>query len=154
MKSVGDYIVCHKETCKIVEIKDNYYVLEPVNDQTLKMKVPIDSKVLRDLIKKEDIERLLREIKSIEVINSNDRMIENTYKELMQRGTYKDLIKIIKTTYLRNEMRKNNNKKISDKDDSYFTQAEKYLYSEFAIVLGLNFADTKQYVIDVVSKYD
>lgn len=52
MKSVGDYIVCHKETCKIVEIKDNYYVLEPVNDQTLKMKVPIDSKVLRDLIKK------------------------------------------------------------------------------------------------------
>lgn len=118
------------------------------------MKVPIDSKVLRDLIKKEDIERLLREIKSIEVINSNDRMIENTYKELMQRGTYKDLIKIIKTTYLRNEMRKNNNKKISDKDDSYFTQAEKYLYSEFAIVLGLNFADTKQYVIDVVSKYD
>ena len=51
-------------------------------------------------------------------------------------------------------MRKNNNKKISDKDDSYFTQAEKYLYSEFAIVLGLNFADTKQYVIDVVSKYD
>lgn len=154
MKSVGDYIVCYKETCKIVEIKDNYYVLEPVNDQTLKMKVPIDSKVLRDLIKKEDIERLLREIKSIEVINSNDRMIENTYKELMQRGTYGDLIKIIKTTYLRNEMRKNNNKKISDKDDSYFTQAEKYLYSEFAIVLGLNFADTKQYVIDVVSKYD
>lgn len=118
------------------------------------MKVPIDSKVLKDLIKKEDIERLLREIKSIEVINSNDRMIENTYKELMQRGTYGDLIKIIKTTYLRNEMRKNNNKKISDKDDSYFTQAEKYLYSEFAIVLGLNFADTKQYVIDVVSKYD
>ena len=47
-------------------------------------------------------------------------MMENTYKELLQRGTYEDLITVIKTAYLRNENRKKNNKKISDKDNDYF----------------------------------
>ena len=154
MKNIGEYIVCRKETCKIIDIQDDYYVLEPINDKTLKMKVPVNSKILRDLIKKEDIDYYLKKIPSVTAIKSSDRMMENTYKELMQSGTYEDLIKVIKTTYLRNEKRKNNNKKISDKDDSYFTQAEKYLYSEFSDVLGFSFEQTKEYVINMVSKYN
>lgn len=154
MKKCGEYIVCHKDTCKIVEVKDNYYVLEPVNDKTLKMKVPVDSKILRDLIKKEDIEKLLKEIPSINTINSKDRMIENNYKELLQKGTYESLVSIIKTAYLRNEFRKNNNKKVSDRDSAYLEQAEKYLYTEIGTVLGLSYDEAKAYVIATVSKYN
>ena len=152
MKEVGDYIVCHKQTCKILDIIDNYYVLEPIADTTLKMKVPTDSKILRDLIKKEDIPALLQEIPNIKTVINSEGMMENTYKELLHRGNYEDLITVIKTAYLRNENRKNNNKKISDKDNDYFAQAEKYLYSELGVVLGLDFEATKQYVIDVVSQ--
>ncbi len=126
-------------------IKDNYYILKPLDDPSLKMKIPTDSKVLRDLIKKEDINKLL---KSIPVINTI------AYKELMKRGTYEDLITVIKTTYLRNLNRKNNNKKISDKDNSYFLHVEKYLYTELGVVLNLDFESTKKYVIDTVSKYN
>ena len=154
MKTCGEYIVCHKDTCKIVEVKDNYYVLEPVNDKTLKMKVPVDSKILRDLIKKEDIEKLLKEIPSINTINSKDWMIENNYKELLQKGTYESLVSIIKTAYLRNEFRKNNNKKVSDRDSAYLEQVEKYLYTEIGTVLGLSYDEAKAYVIASVSKYN
>ena len=131
-------------------IKDNYYILKPLDDPSLKMKIPTDSKVLRDLIKKEDINKLLKSIPAINTIDSSDRLIENAYKELMKRGTYEDF----KTTYLCNLNRKNNNKKISDKDNSYFLQAEKYLYTELGVVLNLDFESTKKYVIDTVSKYN
>ena len=135
-------------------IKDNYYILKPLDDPSLKMKIPTYSKVLRDLIKKEDINKLLKSIPAINTIDSRNRLIENAYKELMKRGTYEDLITVIKTTYLRNLNRKNNNKKISDKDNSYFLQAEKYLYTELGVVLNLDFESTKKYVIDTVSKYN
>lgn len=151
MKNIGDYIVCRKEVCKIKDIKNNLYVLEPIDDTTLTLQVPINSQVLRNLIKKKDIDKLLKEIPSIDTVNSSDRLIEQTYKELMQNGTYEDLIKIIKTTYLRNENRKNNKKKISEVDNEYFNKAENYLYNEFSIVLNLSFDETKEYVIKIVS---
>ena len=61
-------------------------------------------------------------------ISLEEKQIEQTYKELMKSGTHEDLVKIIKTTYLRNQMRILNNKKISEKDDEYFKRAEKYLW--------------------------
>lgn len=79
-------------------------------------------------------------------------MMENIYKTLMSSGTHKDLIKIIKTTYLRNEKRLNDNKKISEIDDSYFRTAEKFLYNEFSIVLNKTYDETKDYVINEVLK--
>ena len=50
----------------------------------------------------------------------------------LKKMRYEDLIKIIKTTYLRNKERIDNNKKIGGTDDEYFKQAEKYLYNEFS----------------------
>ena len=101
MKTIGDFIVCHKQVCKIVDIKNNYLELVPLNDESLKMHIPSDSKVLRNLISKEEIDKLLKEIPSIDAVGISERMIENTYKELLQSGTYEDLVKIIKTAYLR-----------------------------------------------------
>lgn len=151
MKKIGDYIVCRKQVCRIKNIKNDLYVLEPVDDPSLTLQVPINSNVLRDLITKKDIDKLLKEIPIIDTVNSSDRLIEQTYKELMHSGTYEDLIKIIKTTYLRNEKRKNNKKKISEIDNEYFNKAESYLYNEFSVVLNLSFDETKEYVINKVS---
>lgn len=78
-------------------------------------------------------------------------MIENEYKILLQNGTHEDLIKIIKTTYLRNKNRLNQNKKISETDDKYFKLAERYLYSEFSIILNMNLEETKEFIINKLS---
>ena len=42
------------------------------------------------------------------------------------------------------------NKKISEKDEQYFNQAERRLYNELSISLQLTFDETRQYVIDSV----
>ena len=85
--------------------------------------------------------------KLIPVIENDKLLLENKYKELLRSGTYNDLITIIKTTYLRNETRDKEKKKRSEKDTTYFNLAEKYLYTEFSVVLGKSYEDTKEYVI-------
>ena len=160
MYKVGDYVVYKKDVCLIKEIKTNklnnkeYYLLIPVSDDSLKIDVPVDNEQssIRNLTTKKEIKDLIKKIPSIEVINVNNKLLENEYKELLKEGSFESLIKIIKTTYLRNKERLDNNKKKGDKDDYYFNLAEKYLYTEFSIVLKMNFEETKDYVINEVNK--
>ena len=65
----------------------------------------------------------------------------------MLQGTKEDIIAIIKTTYLRNEKRLENKKKISEKDNKYFKMAEEFLYNEIGIVLNMTKEQAKEYVI-------
>lgn len=147
-----DYIVYRKETCKIIGKEDGYYKLVPINDTSIKYKVPVDSNFLKKVITKEEIDRLLLEIPEINTIDLGEKQIEQEYKELMKSGTHEDLVKIIKTSYLRNQIRILNNKRISEIDDEYFRRAEKYLYEEIGIVLNLSFENTKEYIINKLKK--
>lgn len=116
-------------------------------DESLKIEVPVNSDFIRNVIDKNTANEIIDNIVNIDVININDKLIESEYKRLLHDGGYEGLIKIIKTTYLRNNERINNKKKISEKDDNYFNLSEKYLYSEFAIALGISYDDVKDYVI-------
>ncbi len=158
MFEVGQYVVYRVSLCVVSEIKKNYYknkdyyFLDPVNDDSLTIKVPVEksNKVMREVITKEEIKEIIKDIPNIEVIKSELRNIENEYKKLMKSGTHRDLIKIIKTAYLRNEERLNNNKKISETDDNYFKKAEKIIYTEFSVALGLTYDETKDYIVERV----
>lgn len=158
MFNVGDFVVYKKDVCRVIDYKEkhikdmDYYELVPILDNSLKIVVPVDSGYLRNVISKEEAESIIDMISSIEVIDVTDKLIENEYKRLLHEQSYEGLIKIIKTTYLRNEDRVNNKRKISEKDDNYFNLAEKYLYSEFSVSLGIPYDEVKKYVIDRVSK--
>lgn len=157
MFKINDYLVYRKEVCKVTEIKEYkndflYYVITPINDTSLKIEVPTDSSVIRPLISEIEIQKIIEEIPNIKEIAENNRLLENKYKELLKSGTYNDLITIIKTTYLRNETRDKEKKKRSEKDTTYFNLAEKYLYTEFSVVLGKSYEDTKKYVISKVKE--
>lgn len=82
----------------------------------------------------------------------NEKNVETQYKELLNTDNHENLVKIIKTTYLRNENRINNKKKISDKDDKYFNLAEKYLYNELSISLNETIENIKEYIFKIVNK--
>jgi len=154
MYKVNDKLIYKKDVCVVEEIKEkymrdtDYYVLSPITDSSLKIQIPTNSSSLRSLITKEQVEEIINNIPNIEIIKSESKTLEQDYKLLMQKGTHEDLIKIIKTTYLRNKERIDNNKKTTDKDNYYFNQAELYLYNEFSVVLNLSYDETKQYVID------
>jgi CarD family transcriptional regulator len=159
MLKIGEYIVYKRDVCKIKEIKENYfknqdyYILEPIQDKSLKISVPIQNEEeLKPVISKEKVQELINKIPNINVIEKNDKILENEYKLLLNNGTYEDLIKIIKTTYMRNQKRKEDKKKVSEKDLYYFNFAEKYLYTECSVSLNLSYDDTKNYIIKNIQK--
>ena len=128
MYKENDYLVYKKDVCKVREVRKNkmngkdYYILIPINDESLIIEVPTDNRMgfIRNVISKEEAENLIKKIPEIETLeNIDDKYIEKTYKELLYNGDLEDLIKIIKTTYLRNDARIKSNKKISDKDKVY-----------------------------------
>lgn len=154
MYKIGDYVIYLKDVCKVFDIKEkymndtDYYILVPLNDNSLKLNVPVNCKSLRNLITKEEVNSLIDNMVNIEVLPNNDKTLEAEYKRLLQNGSHEDLVKIIKTTYLRNKERIDNKRKISNKDKTYFEIAEKYLYTEISVVLDLTFDETKNYIIN------
>lgn len=162
MYKINDYLMYGKEVCKVHDIEEkkfnneDYYLLRPIKNETLKISAPISDKAgkIRDLITKKEIEQLIKSIPTISIIETEDKFIENEYKKLITTGSHEDLIKIIKTTYLRNKKRLDNNKKIAEKDKNYFELAEDYLYNEFSIVLNKTYDETKEYIINEVTKLE
>ena len=62
----------------------------------------------RQLIDKKPLKKNKKKIPSIEVINNDTKQLESIYKQLLLTKNNEDLVKIIKTTYLKNEERINN----------------------------------------------
>ena len=157
MYNSGDVVVYGRDVYRIKDVKDNYlfdktyYIMNPIDDDSLVTSVSVDTtSYLRDVITKEETEDLIAKIPFIEIVQASDRDIEYEYKQLLRENTLEALIKIIKTTYMRNMMRQNQNKRISEKGGQYFNRAERQLYNELSISLHLTVDDTKRYVIDSV----
>lgn len=152
MFRIEDYVMYKRDVCKVVDIQKqfrndlDYYVLISVKDPSLKIEIPTNSPLLHSLIEKEEIEKIIQQIPKIELIDVEEKMLEQEYKKLLSSGTHEDLIKIIKTTYVRNQKRLENKKKIGDKDNRYFEKAEEDLYQEFGIVLNMTLEETKEYI--------
>ena len=156
MYKVGDYVIYNHDVCKVIGFNSfrnrDYYVLNSTIDSSLKINVPIDSCNIRRLISRLDVEKLIKRIPSISVIDIDSKNIDNLYKSLINDGSYDSLISIIKTSYLINKKRIDSNKKVMDKDLYYFELAESYLYNEFSIVLDMSIDEVREYVVSEVSK--
>ena len=155
MFKVGEYIIYRRDLCKIKNIERNhitnedYYSLCLVQDDSLLIKVPVSNKFnhLRYPLSKKQAEELISKIPSIQPINTSEKLLENVYRSFMKTNNHEDLIKIIKTTYLRNKERLSKGKKVGDKDLNFFNQAETLLYNELSYSLGKSYEDVKEYII-------
>lgn len=160
MYKINEFVIYKHDVCIIKDIRKNkitgntYYVMTPIDDESLIIDIPTEDKMnfLRSIISKETAENIIKKIPEIEPLNDiNEKKLINIYKELINTGKHEDLIKIIKTTYLRNEKRINNKRKISEKDNTYFILAEKYLYNELSISLNLSIEEVKNYIFNIVN---
>ena len=160
MFKVEEYIIYKRDLCKIKRIEKNsktneeYYVLSLVQDPPLLIKVPTSNKLghLRYPLSKAEAEDLIEKIPTIPCIEPTEKLSENIYRSLMKTNIPKDLIKIIKTTYLRNLERLNNGKKLGDKDLVFFEQSEKLLYTELGYSLNMTYDECKNYIIKKISE--
>lgn len=129
--------------------------MNPIDDDSLIINIPIENKLglIRDIIAPKDAKELIKQIPKIPPIeNINEKNLETRYKEMLNTRNNENLIKIIKTTFLRNKNRTDNKKKISEKDNKYFKLAEKYLYNELSISLNVSVEDVKNYIFKIVNK--
>ena len=156
----GEYVVYGtKGICVVREVttlqldgtnKDRlYYMLCPLGQKDSKIFVPVDSNKIRmrRVISREEAGNLIRRIPDIQEITlENEKLREETYKQCLRSCDCSELVRVIKTLYVRMNQRTAEGKKVTATDERYFRMAEDSLYSELSLALDIPKDDMEKYI--------
>ena len=165
MFGIGDYVVCgNKGVCSVenittlnisrVDKERKYYILKPLYMAGSTVYVPVDSpkESMRAVLSREEAEGLIAKIPEIPLlIITNDKLSEQIYKEGIRANKCEELVKIIKTIYLRRKHRTEIGRKVTAVDAKYIRLAEDNLYGELAVALDINKSDVEEYITKVIT---
>lgn len=133
-----------------------FYVLRPMygpEGNIICTPVDNDKVSMRQLISKEEAERLIERIPEIDLLTVvNEKQRRDVYKVSLANSGLDDYISIIKTVYNRRTESVKNKKRISETDAEYEKRAKFCLYSELSTVLGMAFEDVDCVVIDRIKE--
>ena len=160
MFKIGDYVAHYKEgVCEVMSIgklniscsdkEKEYYTLKPLYGAGGTLYTPVDNekRQIREVISGEEAQALIDDMLNIEMIGvADEKRRELSYKEALLRNQCRDWISLIKTSYIRKMNRLASGKKVINVDDKYLNIAEKFLYGEFAVALGLPKDEVKGYI--------
>ena len=157
MFNVGEYVVHGNDgVCKVEAVEPMsgtdriYYTLVPVYSSGSKLFVPTDSTkvVTRAVISKNEVKKLMDEWDDIDVLSvENDKKREEVYKAALRSCDCRQWVKLIKTSYQRNQMRMANGKKATTSDERYLHMAQENLFGEMAIPLEMSRGEAEDYFI-------
>lgn len=160
MYKINDVVVFRRNVCKVVgrEVSDmtgeDCYVLEPYHkvEGSVVMKVPVANKAgnLRDVMTKEEVDSLIREFPLIKALADKPANMKSQYVALLKSNKLEDLLCIMKTSFARNKSRIENKKKAAAIDGEYLSKAEKYLFDEMSVALGLTYDESKDYFMNAL----
>ena len=160
MFQVNDVVIYgHHGVCEITKIgklkmpmadqERMYYTLRPVYHKESAVYAPVENRriVMRPVITKDAANDLIAKIPQIETVwIINEKAREVQFKESLQTCDCVELVKMIKTLYVRKQQRIVNGKKVTVVDEKYFRQAEDKLYEELAFALGMEKSKVSQYI--------
>lgn len=166
MYEIGDFIIYgNNGVCRVESVgplnspdipKDRvYYTLSPYYMKGSRIFTPADNQkvIMRPVISKDEALELIDNIKDIESLwIPDEKKQENHYKDALRKCDCSELVKIIKTIYLRKQSRLVEGKKITSSDEKYFQMAEDRLYGELAISLDMDIEEVKEYVVARVER--
>lgn len=166
MYKIGEFVVYGRTgICEVAEIttmkmdgvpKDRlYYILMPCKNKGGKIFTPVDNDkvVMRPVITKDKAMELLEQIPEIsELWIPNEKMREAKYKECLRTCECEDMIRIIKTLYIRKLDREAQGKKITATDERYLKMAEGSLYSELSLALGIPEPEMEDYICKYIEE--
>ncbi len=155
MFELGEKVIYRKELCTVKDIKKNhyhgkdYYVLVSENDPSLTIDIPTDNLGgnLRKIVTKEEAEEILSNIVTIEPIEVDERNLGYEYQSLLSNNNHQDLIRVMKTSYLKNQQKISASKKPSDRDQDYYEKAENYLCNELSLSLNISYEECKNSIL-------
>lgn len=158
----GDYIkyssagVCLIEDIKMIDYthsknEQEFYVLKPVGAATSTIYVPVENEKLtskmRYILKKDEIDGLIKSIKKEEITWIEDRKIRSeSFKDILKRCDPQELLRLVSCIYLKKKEIEESGKRLSATDDSVLSQAEAMIENEFAFVLNLSGIQLGEYI--------
>ncbi len=167
MFEVNDTVIYGNHgVCRITEIgtlslsmadkQKQYYTLRPVYQPSAVIYAPVENPktLMRPVISKEEAEQLIKEVPDIDSVwIANEKEREHQYKAALQTCDCRELVKIIKTLYMRKAARIQNGKKVTAVDEKYFRLAEAQLYEELAYALDMEKSQIAPYISDHVIQH-
>ena len=159
MFNIGETVVHKRDICRVTGfIKKyrndiDYYKLQVQDDSGVTIYSPSDNAfgLLRRPISKQEALDLIEKIPEIPTVELSKLKAAQEYKALVDSGSHTDLVRVIKTSYLRCEQKEEAHKKAGENDKVYFRLAERILYDELAVALEMSCAQARDYVISRVS---
>lgn len=164
MFGINDTVIYGTDgACKITEVVQkeiggktaDYFVLRPVYDHSATIFVPIDNPKLmsrmRKVMSSDEVYDLIHSMPDEETIwieNESER--KEKYKSIIAGGDGRKLVQIVKTLYMHQNDQKAKGRKLHLCDERFLKDAEKILYDEFALVLGLDRAQVLPFIMQQV----
>lgn len=164
MFKVGDYVICgNKGVCTVesittlniagVDKEREYYILKPLYMGGSTVYVPVDSskESMRSVLKRDEAQKLIEAIPRIPLmVITNEKLTEQMYKDCIKKNSCEELVKMIKTIYLRKQKRIQAGRKVTAVDAKYSHMAEENLYGELAVALNMNRKDVEGCVTELM----
>lgn len=126
-----------------------YYTLQPCREKSSILYAPVENNktVMRKVMTVEEAHELLEHIPQLETVwIANEKEREVRYKEALKTCDCSELVRIIKTLYLRNQKRLEDGKRPTAVDERYFHQAQEQLYGELTFVLKMDRAEIQRQI--------
>ncbi len=157
MFQTGDLIIYGSTgVCEVTDVHQSrlpeedrlYYTLAPKYG-TETIYIPVDSPVfMRHIISREQAESLIDHIPEVEentTVNDH-RMMAEQYEASLRTHDCTELLRLIKTAYLKTRRSVQNGRKPGQTDQRYLKRAETQLYGELAAALGIQPDEVKGYI--------
>ena len=150
----GAHGVCRIETIEkksFGKVQKEYFVLHPVFDPNAVIYVPTDNdnltKKMKNVLSPEKIHEIIDALPTQEPIwIENENARREHYRDILDRADRSELARMIKTLYLYRQEQAAHGKKLHMVDERFFKDAEKLLYDEFALVLGISRAEVLPFI--------
>lgn len=131
-----------------------YYVLRPLKQKNSTIFTPVDSDkvIIRNVMSKEDVERLIKDIPNIGILSvENEKFREQIYRDCMISCENEKILSLIKTIYARKKERDSLGKKLKSVDARYLKMANQALELELSISLQVPINEMSEYITNKVN---
>jgi len=155
----SSYGVC---TVSSIEKRDfagesrEYYVLRPVGNKSNTFYVPTENEALtsrmRKVYSRSEVEKLIGDMPDEGLIwIDNESQRKEEYRRIISGGDRSELIRLIKTLYLKRRDLSDQHKKLHSADERFLSEAENMLYDEFAYALDISRDEVLPYIKEHLS---
>ncbi len=145
--------------CKVTAIEkrdltgeeQEYYILKHINSEKNIFYVPTNNDTalskIHPICSKAEVDELISHMNSEGLIwIDNDIKRKEEYSRIIKDADKHEIIRLIKTLYLRRKELAESGKKLRSTDENYLSLAENMLFEEFAYALDIDKSEVVEYI--------